>query len=104
MRKKDLIHLPKRQREEVEKLIPVVEKIINEWDCVGLFPEAPENEYEKEIVSIAYHLGLLGGSRLDFLRVSQVIYIEMAHGFTIMEIDEKMCLEPAKKLVEELGK
>jgi hypothetical protein len=95
-------HLPKRQREELESYVPAVTKVINEWDYLNVLDSAPQDHYEREIYAICFHMGLMGKNRLDFLTLSQIIYVEMAHSFSLLEISEKMCLEPASALVIEL--
>ena len=104
--KKNIENLPERQRERLESYIPVVTKVINEWDYLNVFPCAPEDHYEGEIYSICFHMGIasLGKNGLDFLNLSKIVYIEMAHSFSILEISEKMCLEPAKKIADEVMK
>ena len=39
-------------KEKYNETFNIVEKIINDWDPVGLLPSAPEDEYELEIARI----------------------------------------------------
>jgi len=106
MKKEYYKNLPELQRERLESYVPAVTKVINEWDYLNIFPGAPEDYYEREIYAICFHMGLaaLMKNGLDFLRITQIVYIEMAHSFSILEIDEKMCREPARKIFEEINK
>ena len=103
MKKDRYKNLPEYQVNKIKKYVPAVTKVINEWDYLNVFPDAPEDHYEKEIFAISFHMGLLGNNRLSFLSVVEIVYIEMAHSFSLLEIDKKMCFEPAAALTRELG-
>ena len=102
MKKDYYKYLPEHQKKGMEKYVPAVTKVINSFDPIGVFPDAPEDHYESEIYAICFHLGLLG-SGVHFLSISRVIYIELAHSFSITEIAEVDCLKPAEDLFRELG-
>ena len=53
----------------------VVKRIINEWDPINLFPDAPENEYWSEIDSIIEKSSRLENSE-ELAKVIQTVFID----------------------------
>lgn len=77
-----------------------IRDIINEWDPIGLFPMAPEDEYEKEIAEIH---NLLTEEKMSLERIEEgieKIFIkafgeDLFYAFTSKE----KCKEVARKLI-----
>jgi hypothetical protein len=103
MRQEYYDKLPSKQKEEMDKYFPIVKKYIDEFDPIGVMDTAPKDHYDKESRAIAFHMS--GDCHVsDFLDVSQEIYIVLAYWFGKNQIRESDCLNPAKKIVEEIGK
>lgn len=75
-----------------------VEKVINEWDPIGLFPLFPPNEYEKEISLVCRCME----SSASLNEVAECIYqIFTEHfGSNVFEKDKDECKKIASLLFE----
>jgi len=103
MRKEYYEKLPSKQKEEMEKYFPIVKKHIDKFDPIGVMDTAPKDHYDKESRAIAFHMS--GDCNiLDFLDVSQEIYIVLAYWFGKNQIVESDCHVPAVEIVREIGK
>lgn len=74
-----------------------IEKIINEWDPVDLFPLAPKDEYKKEISEIVYVCeNSINVSEINFSKLIKMIFENSFGKELIFKSDE---LEIAKKII-----
>jgi hypothetical protein len=71
----------------------MVKKIVNDWDPIGLFPSAPEDEYEMEIGKIVALLNKIDSENALAEEISKIFNRAFGVDFT----NEK-CLPIAKKI------
>ena len=103
MKEKDSYNsLPPWQKEKMDKYFPIVKKYIDEFDPIGVLPDAPEDHYDAESRAIACHMtGDCYPS--DFLDVAQEIYIVIAYWFGKGQVREADCLAPAAQIVKDIS-
>ncbi len=80
----------------------IIERIINEWDPVGLFPMAPMDEYESEIKRIFDYIDSTETVRIDCLSEKIKTVFEKAFGDDVFFKDIEECKKVANKIVEEI--
>lgn len=80
----------------------VVKRVINEWDPINLFPEAPENEYWSEIDSIIEKSSRLENSE-ELAKVIQTVFID-SFDEDIFRYSFEECLKIAGKILIEVKK
>ncbi len=79
----------------------LVTSIINEWDPIGFFPMAPQDEYSNEIKKI-YDL-VFNEQELQVYSLAQAInkiFVE-TFGRDVYEEDMAQCVIVAKKILED---
>ncbi|MCI8694524.1 MAG: DUF1871 domain-containing protein [Lachnospiraceae bacterium] len=88
-----------------------IEKIINDWDPIGFFPMAPEDEYTDEISKIHEYIYSEKNQQLQFqqLQIRQIqalaetintIFIK-AFGKDVYDENPGQCMLVAKKILEQ---
>ena len=78
-----------------------ITEIINEWDPIGLFPLAPEDEYECEIKKIYDYIRLDQNMTVDVLaRKINEIFLQ-AFDEEVYNENMKQCMLAAKKILKE---
>ncbi|MBE5962478.1 MAG: DUF1871 family protein [Lachnospiraceae bacterium] len=78
--------------------------IINEWDPIGFFPMAPQDEYINEVEKIYRFLSQnISGNVEQLARVINEIFLE-TFGDDIYEEDMQSCKGVAEKLLKEFGR
>lgn len=100
MKKEKYDKLPLLMQKNLDKYGPIVKKYYDEFDPIKVFPIAPDSHYDPEIDHIVLEI-----SRCKtFLDVSKLIYITTCFYFGLWEVTEAACLEPAKKMFDEMSK
>lgn len=83
----------------MDKRMDKISNIINEWDPIGLFPMAPEDEYEEEIKKIKI---LLQQSDLEAEQIAQGIQeiFIAAFGDDVFRQSKENCMKIAKTIID----
>ena len=102
--KRGLVNKMRKPRTESEnraivKYESIVKKYVDELDPINLFPNAPKDEYKREIREIVVRLYQCK----SFLDVAQIMYVVFAYKFDLaLAAPEAKYLNPAKKIFEEM--
>lgn len=75
---------------------------INEWDPIGLFPMAPEDEYTNEIIKIMEYLGVVSDITEEKLAQKINKIFIASFGDDVYVEDMKGCLNVARKIINNL--
>ena len=79
-----------------------IQVIINEWDPVGLFPMAPDDEYTNEIIKIFKYLNLNQNVTEEKLakKINEIFLTSF--GSDVYVEDFKKCLNIAKHIINDI--
>ena len=72
---------------------------INEWDPIGLFPMAPEDEYMNEIIKIMEYLDAVRDITEEKLAIKINQIFIASFGDDVYAEDIKGCLNVARKII-----
>jgi len=80
----------------------IIEKIINQWDPIGLFPGAPQDEYKDEINSI--YLFTKNNNNLTIESLADEIYkiFIKSFGEDIFALKKEDCRNIAVAIIKEM--
>ena len=75
---------------------------INEWDPIGFFPMAPEDEYTNEIIKIMEYLNVVPDITEEKLaeKINKIFIVSF--GDDVYVEDMKECLNVARKIISSL--
>ena len=76
-----------------------IEKIINDWDPIGLFPIAPKDEYYKEIEAICLYLETTKNLGANDLAMEIDRIFTKAFGKDVYNCDARECTIISEKIL-----
>ncbi len=84
----------------IDKKKEIIKRIIDDWDPINLFPEAPENEYWSEIDSIIMECSNLNAKE-ELAKVIKSVFIN-SFNEDIFRFSYEECLKIAEKIQVEI--
>lgn len=91
----------KSEQRKIDDYEAIVKEEVDKLDPIGLFPDAPENEYKSEIRSIALRVeeSWSKESGYNILKLAEIMYIVFAYMFDMEEAKpEGKYLQAAKNI------
>ncbi|MBD5509010.1 MAG: DUF1871 family protein [Lachnospiraceae bacterium] len=84
----------------VGEMLKLIAEIINEWDPIGFFPMAPEDEYSIEIKRIYEQVSLTQNLQIPILaEMINRIFVE-AFGEDVYHQNMEQCMLAAEKILK----
>lgn len=86
---------------ENREMLKKIMGIVNEWDPIGFFPLAPEDEYVEEVKTIHDYMRYNQNLKLDILagKINE-IFLE-AFGADVYNGNIEQCMSVAKQILKE---